>query len=151
AMLSTGSTCRAVATRGLGAWRARSPPSPAPRPCVPSTSPRRSRTARRTSSAMSELALAVFASETGTHLVRPPTGARWAEFRRRFDEKAYLAELGGCGFRFVARSAPEFPLLLRAIHDPPAGLFVRGNADFGLLAQPAVAVVGARACSGYGS
>jgi len=100
---------------------------------------------------MSELALAVFASETGTHLVRLPTGARWAEFRRRFDERAYRADLAARGFRFVARSAPEFPPLLRAIHDPPAGLFVRGNADFELLAQPAVAVVGARACSGYGS
>jgi DNA processing protein len=100
---------------------------------------------------MSDLALAVFASETGTHLVRPPTGARWVEFRRRFAERAYLADLATRGFRFVARSAPEFPPLLRAIHDPPAGLFVRGNAGFELLAQPAVAVVGARACSGYGS
>ena len=42
---------------------------------------------------MSDLALAVFASETGTHLVRPPSGARWAEFRRRFGEQAYLADL----------------------------------------------------------
>src|SRR6478672_7516397 len=100
---------------------------------------------------MSDLALAVFASETGTHLVRPPTGARWSEFRRRFNEKAYLADLAARGLRFVARSAPEFPPLLRAIHDPPAGLFVRGVAHLELLAQPAVAVVGARACSGYGS
>ena len=100
---------------------------------------------------MSDLALAVFASETGTHLVRPPTSARWTEFRRRFDERACLGNLAARGFRFIARSAPDFPPLLRAIHDPPAGLFIRGNADLSLLAQPAVAVVGARACSGYGS
>ncbi len=100
---------------------------------------------------MSELALAAFASETGTHLVRPPTGARWSAFLRRFDEKAYREDLSARGFSFVARSAPEFPPLLGAIHDPPTGLFVRGDAEPELLARPAVAVVGARACSGYGS
>jgi DNA processing protein len=40
--------------------------------------------------------------------------------------------------------------LLAAIHDPPAQLFLRGSADVGLLSQPAIAVVGARACSAYG-
>jgi DNA processing protein len=42
------------------------------------------------------------------------------------------------------------PPLLRAIHDPPLRLFVRGNGDLQLLAKPAVAIVGARACSPYG-
>jgi DNA processing protein len=41
--------------------------------------------------------------------------------------------------------------LLRAIHDPPPGLFVRGDADVELLSRPAIAIVGARACSGYGA
>jgi DNA processing protein len=40
---------------------------------------------------------------------------------------------------------------LRAIHDPPARLYLRGNAAPELLAQPSVAIVGARACSPYGS
>jgi DNA processing protein len=44
----------------------------------------------------------------------------------------------------------RLPPLLRAIHDPPGELFVRGNGDIALLAGPAVAVVGARACSSYG-
>ena len=100
---------------------------------------------------MSELALAVFASETGTHLIRPPRGERWRAFERRFDERAYLERLAAAGHRFLPRSAPDFPRLLRAIHDPPAGLFLRGAAEPELLACPAVAVVGARACSGYGS
>ena len=100
---------------------------------------------------MSELALAVFSSETGTHLVRPPRGERWRSFERRFDERAYLARLAAGGHRFLARSAREFPRLLRAIHDPPAGLFLRGEAEPELLSRPAVAVVGARASSGYGS
>jgi DNA processing protein len=43
-----------------------------------------------------------------------------------------------------------FPKLLAAIHDPPRDLFLRGNGDLALLSEPAVAVVGARACSSYG-
>jgi DNA processing protein len=99
----------------------------------------------------SELALAVFASETGTHLVRPPTGARYTAHVRGFDGRAYEQRLAAAGFRFVGRAAAVFPGLLRAIHDPPPGLFVRGAADAELLSRPAVAVVGARACSGYGA
>jgi DNA processing protein len=45
----------------------------------------------------------------------------------------------------------ELPLLLRAIHDPPERLYLRGTAGAGLLSRPAVAVVGARACSPYGA
>jgi DNA processing protein len=100
---------------------------------------------------MSELALAVFASETGTHLVRPPRGERWRGFERRFDERVYLERLAASGHRFLPRSSSQFPPLLRAIHDPPAGLFLRGEGKPELLSQPAVAVVGARASSGYGA
>lgn len=100
---------------------------------------------------MSELALAVFASETGTHLLRPPRGERWRNFERRFDARAYLERLAAGGYRFLPRSAPGFPPLLRAIHDPPAGLFLRGALEPELLSRPAVAIVGARASSGYGS
>jgi len=52
--------------------------------------------------------------------------------------------------RCIARRDPAFPSLLSAIHDPPGELFVRGSADSALLSEPAVAVVGARACSSYG-
>jgi len=98
---------------------------------------------------MNELALAVFASETGAHLVRPPTDRRWFAHVRDFDEAAYARTLGARGYRFLAGA--HLPPLLRAIHDPPPGLFVRGDCDLELLAQPAVALVGARACSGYGA
>ena len=98
---------------------------------------------------MNELALAVFASETGAHLVREPTTKAWRDHRRSFDAAAYTAQLHARGFRFVGRR--DLPPLLAAIHDPPAGLFVRGTGDLELLRRPAVAVVGARACSGYGS
>jgi DNA processing protein len=45
----------------------------------------------------------------------------------------------------------ELPPLLRAIHGPPSRLYLRGVADPELLARPAVAIVGARACSAYGT
>jgi len=50
---------------------------------------------------------------------------------------------------FLRRS--ELPPLLRAIHGPPSRLYLRGAADPELLTRPAVAVVGARACSPYGA
>jgi DNA processing protein len=43
------------------------------------------------------------------------------------------------------------PPLLRAIHDPPPRLHVRGAAPLELLEGRLVAVVGARACSAYGT
>jgi len=45
----------------------------------------------------------------------------------------------------------ELPPLLRAIHDPPARVYLRGNGDVVVLSEPAVAIVGARACSPYGA
>ena len=100
---------------------------------------------------MTELALAAFASERGEHLVAAPRHARFAAFARTFDERAYRAQLRERGLRWLARSDRAFPRLLRAIHDPPAGLFLRGTAPVDLLSQPAVAIVGARACSSYGA
>jgi DNA processing protein len=41
--------------------------------------------------------------------------------------------------------------LLRAIHDPPKRLYLRGAGDPEVLAGRAVAIVGARACSPYGA
>ena len=63
---------------------------------------------------MSELFLAVFASETGTHLIRPPKGARWAAHVRSFDAPAYEQRLAESGFCFLPRSARAFPPLLGA-------------------------------------
>jgi DNA processing protein len=100
---------------------------------------------------MSELALALYAAETGSHVVRPPAGGRWRAFLRRFDERAEDERLRAAGYRFLGRTGAAFPPLLHSIHDPPPGLFLRGDADAELLSRPAVAVVGARACSGYGA
>jgi DNA processing protein len=84
-------------------------------------------------------------------VIGPPRDRRFAAFRRRFDPAAFEDELQHAGVRWLARSDPEFPPLLRAIHDPPPGLFVRGAAGVDLLRKPGVAVVGARSCSPYGA
>ncbi len=99
---------------------------------------------------MSELALASFAAATDAHVVQTPRTVRFARFRETFDEPAERERLRAAGLRFVGRSEAGFPPLLDAIHDPPPGLFLRGAADPELLTRPAMAVVGARACSAYG-
>jgi len=53
-------------------------------------------------------------------------------------------------FRRLRRGDEGYPTLLGQIPDPPSSLWLRGEADVELLAAPAVAIVGARACSGYG-
>ena len=97
-----------------------------------------------------ELALASFAAATESHLVTEPRSARFTRFKASFDTAAELRRLAEQGFGFSGRSDGSFPALLRAIHDPPPGLFLRGVGAVELLSRPAVAIVGARACSPYG-
>jgi DNA processing protein len=52
--------------------------------------------------------------------------------------------------RRIVRSDRRYPVLLRAIHDPPAVVWLRGQGDTAVFDRPCVAVVGARACSAYG-
>ena len=99
---------------------------------------------------MNELTLASFAAANDVHLVGEPRSTRFAAFKARFDAAAELERLHSLGFRFLARSDPAFPPLLRSIHDPPPGLFLRGDRDVSVLATAAIAIVGARACSAYG-
>ena len=52
--------------------------------------------------------------------------------------------------RRLRRGERGYPALLRQIPDPPSSIWIRGDAGLDLLAETAVAIVGARACSGYG-
>ena len=97
-----------------------------------------------------ELVLAAYAAETGGHVLVTPREARFARFRERFDEAAFRTRLAERGVCWLARSDPAFPRALSSIFDPPSGLFVRGGGGPELLDRPAVAIVGARACSPYG-
>ena len=101
---------------------------------------------------MNELALAAFAAANDAHASdRESRTNRFAAFESSFDRAAYLTQLDARGYRWLGRSDPSFPPLLRAIHDPPPGLFLRGSVEVDLLSRTAVAVVGARACSDYGA
>jgi DNA processing protein len=97
------------------------------------------------------LAVAMFAAETGAHLLAAPRGARFDAFVRAFDEAACVRRLAEQNVAWFGRADRRYPARLRSIHDPPVGLFVRGSGSAELLAAPCVAIVGARACSQYGS
>jgi DNA processing protein len=100
---------------------------------------------------VSELAEAAFLGVADPAAPNATRSGRRCAFVGRFDERAFLTELNARSFRWVGRSHGVFPRALGAIFDPPAGLFVRGPAPLELLDRPAVAVVGARACSPYGA
>lgn len=101
---------------------------------------------------MSELALALFAASCDVHASdREGRTDRFASYLASFDEAAELRRLAAAGLRWLGRRDPGFPPRLGSIHDPPPGLFVRGHSDLELLRRPAVAIVGARACTDYGA
>jgi DNA processing protein len=100
---------------------------------------------------VSELATAVFAAQTEVHLVDAPRSRRFETFRRSFDESAFLRQLAAAGLAWVPRDDRAFPPRLRNIHDPPPGLFVRSSQPLVVDDRPTAAIVGARACSPYGS
>ncbi len=100
---------------------------------------------------MTELALAAFAAARDEHATdRTTAGVRFARFAAAFDADRFVADLERSGTRWIARSDGRFPRRLRAIHDPPPGLFVRGSGSLELLDRVGVAIVGARSCSDYG-
>ena len=56
---------------------------------------------------VSALAAAVFAAETGSHLVDEPRSRRFAAFSRSFDEAAYLGRLAAAGLAWLSRDDPR--------------------------------------------
>lgn len=101
---------------------------------------------------MTELAMAMYAASRDAHSTdRDRTTRNFAGFVAAFDEQAERRRLADRGLRWLGRSDAGFPARLKSIHDPPPGLFIRGFAAESLLAQPSVAIVGARACSDYGA
>jgi DNA processing protein len=97
-----------------------------------------------------ELALAAYAAESGRHVLSTDDPG-FRRFNRGFDQARLRARLAADGFRWVGKSEPAYPASLGSIFDPPVGLFLRGAGPLDLLQRPAVAIVGARACSSYGS
>ncbi|MEU6442776.1 DNA-processing protein DprA [Streptomyces sp. NPDC047046] len=88
----------------------------------------------------------------------PPKGftrARWeglAARALRADPEQDLARAAAVGARFVCPGDLEWPSQLDDLQDTrPLGLWVRGPADLRVWSLRAVAVVGARACTDYGT
>lgn len=73
--------------------------------------------------------------------------------RRGFDRGAEDRRLAAAGIVHVGRNDPRYPARLGEIHDPPFGLFLRGQVDAALAALaegPAVAIVGSRRATAPG-
>jgi DNA processing protein len=88
----------------------------------------------------------------------PPTGLtarRWAGYRARAEQADPARDLTAAreaGVRFLRPGTPEWPAQLDDLGDAgPIGLWVRGRAGLRTWALRSVAVVGARACTGYGA
>lgn len=62
---------------------------------------------------------------------------------------AEIERLEALHARVITLEEPDYPALLREIHDPPIVLYVRGDLSKAY-AQPCLAMVGSRRCSTYG-
>jgi DNA processing protein len=69
--------------------------------------------------------------------------------RENWDIKGEYEKLGQSGIYFYPYGETGYPEKLLTIPDPPAALFVKGKLPEQAL--PAVAIIGTRKCSGYGS
>ncbi|EDY44289.1 DNA-processing protein DprA [Streptomyces sp. SPB074] len=83
------------------------------------------------------------------------TKGRWEALTvraRRADPERDLARAAAVGGRFVCPGDLEWPSQLDDLQDTrPLGLWVRGPADLRMWSLRAVAIVGARACTDYGT
>ncbi len=69
--------------------------------------------------------------------------------KARAAAEAEWAQVEALGARLVSFQCPEYPERLKEIYDPPPLLWVRGDAQ--LLSRPAIAVVGTRHPTPYGT
>jgi DNA processing protein len=72
------------------------------------------------------------------------TIGRW---REHFDLVREQERMARAGAEFITPREAGYPRLLKEIHDPPIGLYRKGNYDF---ASPCVAIVGSRRTTLYG-
>ena len=88
--------------------------------------------------------------QTGEQLRIKPKDVRqlWAHRSRQDICKEEYYRWRDKGVCFITISDPEYPHRLKHIYDPPYALYVRGNLP--QEERKAAAVIGARACSGYG-
>jgi DNA processing protein len=82
-----------------------------------------------------------------------PSAQRFDRFRRTPVLEEAEERLSRSGLQFVAHGTPGYPERLTDLTHPPAGLFIRGDADklTALLSLPRITVVGTRRASAYGT
>jgi len=68
--------------------------------------------------------------------------------KKRYEPQRVWNYIAGCGIQYTFCQAPDFPLKLAQIPDPPFGIFYKGALPQG--DTPAIAMIGARKCSEYG-
>lgn len=79
--------------------------------------------------------------------VGPVIRATIASWREHFDLEREEQRMAQAQTRFIATADPDYPRLLREIHDPPIGLYRKGNYNF---SAPCIAIVGSRRTTLYG-
>ena len=79
--------------------------------------------------------------------VGPVIARTLAGWEEHFDLAREEKRLADAGAVFVTARDGGYPKLLREIHDPPIGLYRKGNYDF---SHPCVAIVGSRRATLYG-
>jgi DNA processing protein len=78
---------------------------------------------------------------------RPGVISAIRDWRAHFDPAREEARMERSAVAFLTRGDPGYPALLGEIHDPPVGLYRKGNYIFD---NPCVAVVGSRRATPYG-
>ncbi|GAB1489938.1 DNA-processing protein DprA [Opitutaceae bacterium] len=79
--------------------------------------------------------------------VGPVISATLTAWRDHFELEREEQRMAQAKTTFVVTADPEYPRLLREIHDPPIGLYRKGAYDF---SQPCIAIVGSRRTTLYG-
>ena len=79
--------------------------------------------------------------------VGPETSAALLGWQQHFDVAREEQRLAQAGAVFITTRDESYPKMLREIHDPPIGLYRKGDYLFG---QPCIAVVGSRRTTLYG-
>lgn len=79
--------------------------------------------------------------------VGPETSEALANWRTHFDLAREEERLAKAGATFITARDEGYPKLLKEIHDPPIGLYRKGDYLFG---QPGIAIVGSRRTTLYG-
>ncbi|MGE4169583.1 MAG: DNA-processing protein DprA [Candidatus Margulisiibacteriota bacterium] len=80
--------------------------------------------------------------------LRAETKTKFLQWRSGFNPTRYRAWVENQGIRMLGLGDPDYPSLLSEIPDPPAILYLKGNAQ--VLSLPGLGFVGPRKASAYG-